>query len=206
MVPTKVCFVTVGATASFEKLLREVLSERFVSKLKDTGFTHLVVQYGKDGQKLWEEFILNIPNPPVPGPGVDANNMPEEKELLLNGFDFQEDLDDCISLVMEKPADNQVLGLMICHAGKYLYLPLGFKTNVQSIHNLISIMGRNRHDPGGPACRAASHGGPQPRFGQQPPRGAGPEDPGASLRCDGNFGVCELRGSPYLSCLSANTL
>ena len=122
MFPTKVCLVTVGATASFEKLLQEVLSERFVAKLKATGFTHLIVQYGKDGQKLWEEFILNMPIPPVPTPGGTTQDIPEEKELLLNGFDFQEDLEYCISLVMEKPNDNQALGLMICHAGKYLYV------------------------------------------------------------------------------------
>jgi beta-1,4-N-acetylglucosaminyltransferase len=42
------CFVTVGATASFIKLLREVLEPRFLDCLGARGFSELVVQSGPD--------------------------------------------------------------------------------------------------------------------------------------------------------------
>jgi beta-1,4-N-acetylglucosaminyltransferase len=46
----RTCFVTVGATASFINLVQAVLEQRFLKKLSSLGYSHLRVQYGKDGE------------------------------------------------------------------------------------------------------------------------------------------------------------
>ena len=48
--PQRVAFVTVGATAGFRPLLREVLSDAFIDQLVALGYTRLVVQCGPDSQ------------------------------------------------------------------------------------------------------------------------------------------------------------
>lgn len=55
--PVKRCFVTVGATASFFDLVKEVLSEPFLTALLDQGYNDLRIQYGKGGQKLFEDHV-----------------------------------------------------------------------------------------------------------------------------------------------------
>ncbi len=49
-------FVTVGATAGFRPLLREVLSERFIARLLELGYTRLVIQCGPDSDFLEANF------------------------------------------------------------------------------------------------------------------------------------------------------
>ena len=44
----KLCFVTVGATASFNTLVEACFAPDFLRVLQDVGYTHLVIQYGKD--------------------------------------------------------------------------------------------------------------------------------------------------------------
>jgi len=50
----KICFTTIGATASFPQLIKSVLSVPFLSALKSHGYTELLVQYGEDGKSLYE--------------------------------------------------------------------------------------------------------------------------------------------------------
>ncbi|TRX97243.1 hypothetical protein FHL15_002037 [Xylaria flabelliformis] len=45
---SRTAFVTIGATAGFRSLLREVVSPKFLSTLRSLNFTHLVVQCGPD--------------------------------------------------------------------------------------------------------------------------------------------------------------
>ncbi|KAL1903263.1 N-acetylglucosaminyldiphosphodolichol N-acetylglucosaminyltransferase catalytic subunit alg13 [Sporothrix stenoceras] len=50
------CFVTVGATASFIKLLRDVLEPRFLDCLGGRGFDELIVQTGPDHEWALKEI------------------------------------------------------------------------------------------------------------------------------------------------------
>lgn len=82
----KVCFVTVGATAPFDGLVRAVLSPPFLRALSRAGYTTLRVQHGKEGK-------LNL--------FQDLSTAPETVELSnglhmsISGFDFNTDgLDD----------------------------------------------------------------------------------------------------------------
>ena len=52
------CFVTVGATASFIKLLREVLAPAFLDCLAARGFSELVVQTGPDHAWALQQVAL----------------------------------------------------------------------------------------------------------------------------------------------------
>ena len=103
----KVCFVTVGAPASFHLLLQSVLADQCLLALQKLGFTHLLVQYGKDGQALWDEF---------------QNRCPPDSEsrhgLEIAGFDFnQAGLDEEMGLARADPSEGRVGGLIISHAG-----------------------------------------------------------------------------------------
>lgn len=52
----KLCFVTIGATAGFDSLIRAVLSETFIQTLEAHSYTDLVVQYGKDENGVYRDF------------------------------------------------------------------------------------------------------------------------------------------------------
>lgn len=53
----KLCFVTVGATAPFSSLVREVLSVLYLSlPLYKWDYTHLLVQFGSLGYHVFEKF------------------------------------------------------------------------------------------------------------------------------------------------------
>ena len=103
----KLCFVTVGATASFELLLRTVLDEPFLSALQQHGYTHLLVQYGKDGQPIFENFIQSNP------PGSEACHGIE-----IGGFDFNPaGLREEMCLTQTNTELGQNGGMIISHAG-----------------------------------------------------------------------------------------
>ncbi|KAJ5109204.1 family 28 glycosyltransferase [Penicillium angulare] len=113
--PIKLCFVTVGATASFERLVEEVLDEAFFKTLANNKFTHLIVQYGKDTKVLVNELLDKNPN-----------NSPGRHGIILNTFDFAPDLSRYMGMAMERPpqgmedrpvVQKQKLGLIITHAG-----------------------------------------------------------------------------------------
>ena len=103
----KLCFVTVGATASFELLLRTVLDEPFLSALQQHGYTHLLVQYGKDGQPIFENFIQSNP------PGSEACHGIE-----IGGFDFNPaGLREEMCLAQTNTELGQNGGMIMSHAG-----------------------------------------------------------------------------------------
>ena len=54
--PDKLCFVTIGATASFDSLIRACFHPNFLKALKKANYTDLLLQYGKNGQKMFEEL------------------------------------------------------------------------------------------------------------------------------------------------------
>ena len=99
--PQKVCFVTVGATASFDALIKATLSPPFLEALKTYHYTHLRLQHGKDGQKVLEEF--------------DPANRGVQ-DLSISGFDFnKQGLGS--EMRAAKGEDNKLEGVVVSHAG-----------------------------------------------------------------------------------------
>jgi beta-1,4-N-acetylglucosaminyltransferase len=105
----KVCLVTVGATASFEKLVRQVLSESFLASLKQHNYSHLLVQYGKDGKPIMDEFLEKNPE-----------GSASLHDIGIGGFDFTPSMTPLIMMLVHDPAKDQEQGLMISHAGETL--------------------------------------------------------------------------------------
>ena len=97
----KECFITVGATATFEQLIRATLSDEVLTKLREKGFTHLNYQYGNSSE-LFHELLLK-----------DQKDL----RLVINGFGFKpkglgDDIKRC-----KRVDGNSEEGLVISHAG-----------------------------------------------------------------------------------------
>ena len=112
----KLCFVTVGATASFHLLLEAVLDENFLEALQKLDYTHLLIQYGKDSRALFDE--------------LRGNHRPEKHGIKVEGFDFNTaGLDHEMRMAQANPSDERAGGVIISHAGEsslkpsYPYLP-----------------------------------------------------------------------------------
>lgn len=112
----KLCFVTVGATASFELLLKSILDEGFLRALQEHDYTHLLIQYGKDGQGIFEKFT--------------QDNLPESEGrhgIQISGFDFnQEGLGQEMRLAQSDPSSDQEGGVIISHAGMHTFFILEY--------------------------------------------------------------------------------
>ncbi|RJE23622.1 hypothetical protein PHISCL_04036 [Aspergillus sclerotialis] len=105
--PTKLCFVTVGATASFLSLLLSVLDSKFLEALSQSGYTHLLVQYGKDGQIIYENFLVKYPA-----------GSPGRHGIEIGGFDFnQAGLGEVMRMTKENKSEGRSSGMIISHAG-----------------------------------------------------------------------------------------
>lgn len=101
----KVCFVTVGATASFDSLIKVTLNPHFLEALRTYDYTDLQLQYGKDGQKALEEFRRS----------KDAMSEGVQ-DLSISGFDFnKQGLGS--EMRAAKGEGNGVEGVVISHAG-----------------------------------------------------------------------------------------
>ena len=86
--PRKVCFVTIGATASFASLIRAVLSSAFFAALHANNYTELVVQYGADGDPLYTRRLREIENKvgiKVHGFGLDQRGLGPYMRLAKTG-------------------------------------------------------------------------------------------------------------------------
>ncbi|KAJ9641061.1 N-acetylglucosaminyldiphosphodolichol N-acetylglucosaminyltransferase catalytic subunit alg13 [Coniosporium tulheliwenetii] len=101
--PKKLCFVTIGATASFDSLISACLEPRFLEALAGTGYTHLVVQYGKEGKGLYDR-------------AVSKSSRVKDLGISITGFDFNRN-----GLGQEmraaKGESGGVEGVVISHAG-----------------------------------------------------------------------------------------
>lgn len=101
----KTCFVTIGATASFSSLIRAVLSADFFQALELHGYTELLVQYGKDGQKLYEENV------------TAAVNTESGSVLQVNGFALDKAGLQRYMLQAKGSKNASEEGVVISHAG-----------------------------------------------------------------------------------------
>ncbi|KAJ5706922.1 UDP-N-acetylglucosamine transferase subunit alg13 [Penicillium malachiteum] len=106
MMMMKLCLVTIGATAAFNTLISEVMDEPFFAKLKQTGFTHLIVQYGVAGKDIFDAFLAKHPEG---DPGLHG--------IGLGGFALTPDMHPYFMMAKNRRTRNQELGLVICHSG-----------------------------------------------------------------------------------------
>ena len=101
----KLCFVTIGATASFDELIAGALSLAFLTTLRDAGYTDLLLQYGKDGERILQKFLKE-----------SALNGVQDYGLKIGGFDFKKDgLEK--EMRAAKGEDNASEGVVMSHAG-----------------------------------------------------------------------------------------
>lgn len=106
--PRKLCFVTVGATASFNSLIRETLEEPFLEALQENNYTDILIQYGRQGEEIFNSFMRK-----------DGANAKRKYGLKFTGFDFNVNgLRREICSAKADQAANRREGLVISHAGK----------------------------------------------------------------------------------------
>ena len=72
----KLCFVTIGATASFDALIEACLAPGFLQALHYVGYTHLLIQYGKE----YGEKFINVKK------AVEQNY---DTGINISGYDFK---------------------------------------------------------------------------------------------------------------------
>lgn len=126
----KVCFVTIGATAAFDRLLKAVLTSQFFQALQALGYTNLRLQYGTNGQKILEESCA-----------IDDLGVARPYGIEVSGFDFntrglgQE-------MWVTKAAEGRAEGVVISHAGSgsvldalRIRVPLIVVPNSALLHN-----------------------------------------------------------------------
>jgi hypothetical protein len=101
----RLCFVTVGATASFNSLISATLHPLFLDAMSKSGYTNLLIQYGKDGKAVFEKLTAEIASA-------------DETDITIDGFDFNRDgLDQEMRAAKGKPP-HSAEGVVISHAGK----------------------------------------------------------------------------------------
>ncbi|KAL8804701.1 MAG: hypothetical protein Q9182_002393 [Xanthomendoza sp. 2 TL-2023] len=103
----RTCFVTIGATAAFDQLLKAVLTSRFLQALRASGYTTLLLQYGKNGQGILKDFEATV-----------AAGQANKDGIEISGFDFNK-----LGLGQEmwsvKAAKDRAEGVVISHAGNF---------------------------------------------------------------------------------------
>lgn len=103
----KVCFVTIGATATFDELLRAVLNETFFQVLKALGYTRLLLQYGKNGPKILKECNISL-----------GSGQANEYGIEVTGFDFNtRGLGQEMWSTKAAAEEDRAEGVVISHAG-----------------------------------------------------------------------------------------
>lgn len=103
--PRKVCFVTIGATAGFDSLIRATLHPTFLTALSDHGYEDLRLQHGKDGRIILEEFEKS-----------QAMRSGTAPKISVSGFDFNK---QGLGAEMRaaKATTGSLEGVVISHAG-----------------------------------------------------------------------------------------
>ncbi len=134
--PRKRCFVTIGATAPFDNLLQAVFRPSFLQALHDAHYTELRVQYGKEGQAVYDECTAGLLNIAKKGLGIE-----------ISGFGFNTDgLSEEMLAAKSHPKAREngeaVEGAIISHAGSgsildalRISVPLIVVPNSALLHN-----------------------------------------------------------------------
>ena len=104
--PKKLCFVTIGATASFDSLIKATLSQGFLEALHALGYTDLLLQHGAQGALILQDYRMSLE--------YAASN---DHGLNINGFDFnKQGLGE--EMRAAKGDTDSVEGVVISHAGR----------------------------------------------------------------------------------------
>jgi len=130
--PGKLCFVTIGATAPFDSLLTAILSPPFFQALREAGYTDLLIQYGKEGKKIFDEAVSQYPP-----------KSSQVHGLKIAGFDFNRSgLGQEMRAAKGDDHPDSVEGAVISHAGSGSILdalrvgvPLIVVPNTDLLHN-----------------------------------------------------------------------
>ena len=106
--PRKVCFVTIGATASFDRLLTAVLDSAFLKALQGQKYTDLVLQYGKEqGKVIFDQFV-----------STHRESVHQHLGIVVSGFDYKADgLNKDMRNAKGDPKKGSEEGLVVSHAG-----------------------------------------------------------------------------------------
>lgn len=123
----KRCFVTIGATAPFNSLIRAVLAHGFLAALKSHGFTELRLQHGDEGAHILHE--------------ADVSNIKQNYDIDVTGFAFKtEGLDGEMRALQHQDVAKE--GAIVSHAGSgsvldamRLSVPLIVVPNSDLLHN-----------------------------------------------------------------------
>ena len=102
--PRKVCFVTIGASASFDSLVRATLNPTFLKVLNEYRYTDLCIQHGGSGQELLQEFLEQH----AKSGGLYGIN--------ISGFDFNRNGLGA-EMMAAKGQSEMNKGVVISHAG-----------------------------------------------------------------------------------------
>lgn len=177
--PTKRCFVTVGATASFIALIRKVLEPSFLEALKAHGYTELRIQYGKDGKKTFDDYLW-----------VLSDDLKNSTGIEITGFDFninglREEMLAAKRIYTNSTMDG-LEGCVISHAGKSdgeIYMQRRLRSIDKHTHRFWINIGCYEN-------RCTCYRCPQYGSSGQPPSRAGRGPRRAKLRRTRRFEVC----------------
>lgn len=146
--PTKRCFVTVGATASFTSLIQNVLQPTFLQALKQHKYTELRIQYGKNGKKTFDDYFW-----------VLSDDFKESLGIQITGFEFNKTgLKEEVLAAKRVYTTSQmdgVEGCVISHAGEYAARYQGRKLS----GGRLTMRSRLRINIGGNEDRGPRHCG-----------------------------------------------
>lgn len=106
---SKVCFVTIGATASFDKLLEAVLKKAFLEALHHADYTDVIIQYGKEGGKaIYDRFNA-----------TERDYVERYLGIEVTGFDFNtKGLGQEMRRAKGDAQTGSREGLVVSHAGR----------------------------------------------------------------------------------------
>ena len=126
----RLCFVTIGATAPFDSLVRAVLASDFLQALRRAGYTQLRIQYGdRSGEDIFRSRVQLLEDAGI------------EHGLEISGFAFKkEGLRDEMRAVKGSTPESE--GMVISHAGSGSILdalrigaPIVVVPNTDLLHN-----------------------------------------------------------------------
>lgn len=128
--PGKRCFVTVGATAPFNSLIKAALQPDFITALRSAGYKQLRIQYGDQSGEVVFRRQISILSDRSADAGVE-----------ITGFGFkQEGLREEMGAVKGSGPPNE--GMVISHAGSGSILdalrigaPIVVVPNTDLLHN-----------------------------------------------------------------------
>ena len=117
--PRKLCFVTIGATAAFDSLIKATLSPEFLQRLQESRYTDLLLQYGNNGHIILEDFRSRF-----------GSKSEEEFGIKITGFDFnKKGLGS--EMRAAKGEGDHLEGVVISHAGiQYEYMCFSHKAHI----------------------------------------------------------------------------